>query len=57
MLQGISGKKSLLLRFQDGCKNHWTLNQLIIVIVEKRPVEEEYEVPMNPEIPEEQVTS
>ena len=33
-----------------------TSNQLIVVIVEKIPVEKEPEVPINPEIPEEQVT-
>ena len=46
-----------LVRFQDGCKNDPTLNQLTIVIVEKSPIEEEPEVPTITEIPEEQVTS
>ena len=57
VVQGISGKKRLLARFQDGCENNMSLNQLTIVIVEKIPEEKEPEVFMNPEIPEEQVES
>ena len=44
------------MRFQDGCKNNMNLNQLTIIIVEKILVEEDPEVPIIPEIPEEQVT-
>ena len=46
----------LLVRFQDGCKNNLSSNQLTILIVEKIPVDKETEVPTNPDIPEEQVT-
>ena len=56
VFQGIYGEKMLLVRFQDGCENYLTSNQLIVVIVYKIPVEEEPEVPMIPEIPEDQVT-
>ena len=38
-------------------RNDLTSNQITIIIVDKRPVEEEPKVPMIPEIPEEQVTS
>ena len=57
LVQGISGKKMFLVRFQDGCEKDPTSNQLTTVIVEKIPLEEEPEVPTNYEIPEEQVTS
>ena len=56
VVQGISGKKRLLVRFQDGCKKNLYLNQLTIVIAEKIPEEKEPQVFTNPEIPEEQVT-
>ena len=56
MVPKTSGKKRLLLRFQYGCKNYLNLNQLTIVIVEKRLVEEEPKVPTILEIPENQVT-
>ena len=55
VVQGISGKKRFLARFQDGCENNMFSNQLTIVIVEKIPEEKEPEVFKNPEIPEEQV--
>ena len=44
LVQGISDKKMFLVRFQDGCKNNLSLNQLTIVIVEKIPEEKEPEV-------------
>ena len=44
------------MRFQYDCKNNLSSNQLTIVILEKIPVEKEPEVPINHEIPEEQVT-
>ena len=50
MVQGVSGKKRLLVRFQDGYKNGLTLDQLTVVIVEKSPVEEEPEAPTITEI-------
>ena len=57
VVQGISGKKMLLVIFQDGCENYLTSNQLTKVIVEKSLVEEEPGVPTNPEILGELVTS
>ena len=55
MVQGISGKKRFLVRFQYGCKNNLSLNQLTILIVEKIPEEKEPGIFTNPEIPEEKV--
>ena len=55
VVQGVSVKKRLLTRFQDGCKNNLSSNQLTIVIVEKILEEKEPEVSAIPEIPEEQV--
>ena len=56
MVQVRSGKKRFLVRFQDGCKNDISSDQLTIEKVEKSPVEKEPGVPIIPEIPEEQVT-
>ena len=55
MVQGVSWRRRFLVRFQSGCKKNLSLNQLTIVVVEKIPVEEEPEVSMIPEIPEDQV--
>ena len=44
-----------MVRFQYGCKNNLSNNQLTVVIVEKIPVEEEPEVSTIPDILEEQV--
>ena len=41
VVQGVSGRKRVLLRFQNGCKNNLYSNQLTVVIVEKILVEEE----------------
>ena len=57
VVQGVYGNKRFLARFQDGCENDLTSDQLTIVIVEKIPMEEEPEVSTIPEIPEDQVTS
>ena len=43
VVQGVSGKKRILMRFQDGCKNNLFSNQLTIVIVEMIPEEKEPE--------------
>ena len=51
VVQGISGKKRFLARFQDGCENNMSLNQLSIVIVEKISEEKEHEGFTNMEIP------
>ena len=39
VVQGVSGRRRFLVRFQNGCKNNLSSNQLIIVIVDKIPVE------------------
>ena len=33
VVQGVSRKKRFLVRFQDGCKNDLTSNQLTLVVV------------------------
>ena len=47
VVQGISWKKSFLVRFQNGCKHYMSSNQLTIVILEKSLVEKEPELPMD----------
>ena len=54
MVQGVLGSRSFLLRFQNGCKNIMSLNQLAVLIVEKIPEEKEPEVSEIDEIPEDQ---
>ena len=53
--QDVSWRSSFLLRFQNGCKNNLSSNQLTVVIVKKIPEEKEPEVSKISEIPEEQV--
>ena len=55
VVQGFSGKKRFLVRFQDGCKNNMSSNQLTIVIVENIPEEKEPYGCIITDIPEEQV--
>ena len=55
VVQGVSRRRRFLMRFQNGCKNNLSSNQLTVVVVEKIPVEEEPEVSTIPEIPEDQV--
>ena len=55
MVQGISGKKRFLVRFQDGCKNNLSLNQLTIFILDNIPEGKEPEAPASTEIPDELV--
>ena len=55
VVQGVSGRRRFMVRFQYGCKNNLSNNQLTVVIVEKIPVEEEPEVSTIPDILEEQV--
>ena len=55
MVQVLLVKKRLLVRFQDGCKNNLSSDQLTIMIVEKIPEEKEPKVSVIPKIPEEQV--
>ena len=57
VVQGVSGRKMLLVNFTDVFENYLRPNQLTIMIVEKIPVEEEPEVPTIPEIPEDKATS
>ena len=55
VVQGVSGRRRFLARFQNGFKNNLSSNQLTIVIVEKISEEKEPEVSEISEIPEEQV--
>ena len=55
VVQGVSWRRRFLVRFQNGCKNNLSSNQLTVVIVEKIPVEEEPVVSTIPEILEDQV--
>ena len=55
LVQGFLGRSIFLMRFQNGCENNLSLNQLTVVIVEKIPEEREPEVSEIAEIPEEQV--
>ena len=45
VVQGVSGKKRFLVRFQYGREKYLTLNQLTVVAVEKILIEEEPEQP------------
>ena len=38
VVQGVSGKRRFLVRFQDGCEKDMTSNKLTAVIVDKIPV-------------------
>ena len=53
--ENVSGRRRFLVRFQNGCEDNLSSNQLTALIVEKIPVEEEPEVSTIPEIPEDQV--
>ena len=55
VVQGVSGRRRLLVRFKNGCEKNLSSNQPTVVIVEKIPVEEEPEVSTITEIPEDQV--
>ena len=52
VLQGVSGKKRFLVRFQYGCKKDMTSNNFTIVILYSISTEEEPQVTMIPEIPD-----
>ena len=54
MVQVVSGRKIFSVRFQNGCENNLSSNQLTAVIVEKIQEEKEPEVSEIYEIPEEQ---
>ena len=55
VFQGVLWSRRLLLRFQNGCKNNLSSNQIAVVMVEKILVVEEPEVSKIPEITEDQV--
>ena len=55
MVQGVLGRRRISVRFQNGCKNNLSSNQLTVVIVEKTREEKEPEVFEIDEITEEQV--
>ena len=38
VVQGVSGRRIFLVRFQNGCKNNLSSNRLTVVIVENIPV-------------------
>ena len=42
------------MRFQNGCRNNLSSNQLTVMIVKNIPAEEEPKVSTIPEIPEDQ---
>ena len=55
VVQCVLWRRRFLVRFQNGCENNLSSNQLTVVIVEKIQVEEDPEVVTIPEIPEDQV--
>ena len=55
VVQGVSGRRGLLVRFQHGCKNNMSSNKLTVMIVEKIIEEKEPEVSEISEIPEDNV--
>ena len=57
VVQGVSGRRRFLARFQNGCKNNLSSNQLTVVTAHKILVEEAPEVSTIPEIPEDNVES
>ena len=56
VVQSVLRRRIFLVRFQNGCENNLSSNQLTVVIVEKILEEKEPEVFEIAEIPEEQVT-
>ena len=55
VVQGVSGRRRFLVRFQNGCENNLSLNQITVVIVENILEEKEPGVSDMDGIPEEQV--
>ena len=39
VMLGVSGRRRLLVRFQNGCENNMSSNQITVVIVKKIPEE------------------
>ena len=52
VVQGVLGKRSFLVIFQDGCENNLSSNQLTVTIVENILEEKEPEVSEISDIPE-----
>ena len=57
VVQGVSGRRRFLVRFQNGCKNNISSNQLTVVTAHEILVEEAPLVSTIPEIPEDIVES
>ena len=55
VVQGVSGKHSFFLRFQDGCEKDINPNELTVVTVDNIPVGEEPKVRTIAVIPDEKV--
>ena len=55
MVQGVLGKRRLLVKFQNGCKNNLFSVKITVMILEKILEEKEPEVSEIAEIPEDQV--
>ena len=55
VVQGVLGRRRFLVRFQNGCKNNLSSNQLTVVTAHKILVEEAPEEFSIPEIPEDNV--
>ena len=55
VVQGVLGSRRFLVRFQNGCKNNLSSDQLTVVIVENIPEEKEPDVSEIAEIAEEKV--
>ena len=57
VVQGVLGRRRFLVRFQNGCKNNMSSNQLTVVTAHEILMEEAPKVSMIPEIPEDNVKS
>ena len=57
VVQSVLGRRRFLVRFQDGCENNLSSNQLTVVTAHEILVEEAPEVSTIPEIPEDNVES
>ena len=55
VVQGVSGRRRLLVRFQNGCEKNLYSNQLTVVTAHEILVEDAPEVSTIPEIPEDNV--
>ena len=57
VVQGVSGRRRFLVRFQNGCEKNLSSNQLTVVTAHEILVEEAPEVSTIPEIPEDNAES